>query len=175
MPRPPEVVLELVQFAPILAFAVPFMTAGAVDLSAAGSGFVRATVLAVVVAVALLAWKHPRNPIHAATDAWLVGGAVAFNLPLEAIAGLYSTWGALSLFAVVAVWGAVRLATGRGGFLLGSGATAVQLRKLTPVMIGLTVAAIAWAWWFLGDIRIGGGLPFIGLNVVRRVLLKRVG
>ncbi len=175
MKRPPEAVLELVQFVPILTFAVPFMTAGAVDLSAAGGGFLRATVLAVVVTVALHRWQHPRNPIHAATDAWLLVGAVAFSVPLEGVAGLYSTWGALSLFAVVALWGALQLATGRGGFLLGSAATPTQLRKLTPVMIALTLAAIGWAWWWLGDIRIGGGLPFIGLNVVRRVLLKRVG
>ncbi len=174
MPRPPEAVLELLQFVPILAFALPFMTAGAVDLSAAAPGFVRATVLAAAVMGLLHVLDHPQNPIHLATNAWLLGGAVAFTLPIGPVAGFYGDWGALGLFAVVGVWGLGQLGTGQGGFLLGRTATTRQLRVLTPAMIVLTAAAIAWAWVFRDNLRVGGGLPFIALNVVRRVVLKRV-
>lgn len=174
MRRPPEAALELLQFVPILTFALPFMTAGAVDLSTAGGGFIRAGAFAIGV-MALLRWlKHPQNPIHLATNVWLIGGAAAFNLPLAAVATLYGDLGALGLFAVVAVWGGVQLATGQGGFLLGSTASTKQLRRLTPVMIGLTLLAVAGAWFFRENLRLGGGLPFITLNVARRVLLKRV-
>ncbi len=174
MRRPPEAVLELLQFVPILTFALPFMAAGAVDLGAAGGGFVRATLIALAV-MGLLKWlDHPQNPIHVATNGWLLVGALAFAVPVSPLTELYAEWGALSLFGGVALWGGVQLGSGRGGFLLGSVATTRQLRVLTPVMIGLLGLAMVWAWIFQDNLRLGGGLPFITLNVVRRVLLKRV-
>jgi hypothetical protein len=40
-------------------------------------------------------------------------------------------------------------------------------------LLGLTLVIVAWAWFFRHDIRVGGGLPFIVLNVARRVMGRR--
>lgn len=174
MKRPPEVVLELSQFVPILSFAVPFMATGSVDLAQAGGAFALATGLSVLVMGALRLLGHPQNPIHIATNLWLAMGAFAFAVPVPAVVAFYSEWGALSLFATVLVYGFSLWGTGvGGGFLVGLGATEDQWKRLSPVLLGLTVVAIAWAWFFRDSLRLGGGLPFITLNIVRRALIKR--
>jgi hypothetical protein len=40
-------------------------------------------------------------------------------------------------------------------------------------LLALAGCATVWSWAFRHDIRIGGGLPFIVLNVARRVIILR--
>ena len=92
---------ELVQLVPIISLALPFIVAGKVDISRAGSGFLLGALL---------------------------------TIPISAV---------------------------------------IVLRKHLLKLLGLTVVILCWAWMFRHDIRLGGGLPFIVLNLGRRVLGRR--
>ena len=150
---------ELVQLVPVVCLALPFIVAGGVDLEQAGPGFVLGALLTVP-ATALVAWRgHALNPITTGTALWLWVGALAFGLPVESLRGWLVDTQAFGLF--VAALAAVAVAHLRAP------------HRVTWALLGLGVAAIGWAWVWRHDIRLGGGLPFITLNVVRRVLIAR--
>ena len=50
------------------------------------------------------------------------------------------------------------------------GVEAKQTRTLSVVLLLLTAAAAAWAISRPDDIRLGAAIPFIGINVLRRVM-----
>ena len=45
------------------------------------------------------------------------------------------------------------------------------VRSRSLGVLGVSVMMLCWAWVFRHDVRLGGGLPFIVLNVTRRVLV----
>ena len=47
------------------------------------------------------------------------------------------------------------------------------VRKLSIIMLALTAIALAWSIVLVHNIRLGGALPFIVLNVTRRMLMRR--
>lgn len=172
MPRARTVLVEVIQFVPIISFAFPFIVAGQVDLSAAGGAFYVGAGLAAAI-VGGLAWrKIPQNPILVGSGIWLVIGALACAAvpPLEA---LIADVQAASLFAVILVTGAAYTAAARGGYL-GPAVGPEAARKGSIALLVLTAVALGWAL-YARDIRLGGGLPFILLNVIRRVMLRRLG
>ena len=78
---------ELVQLVPVLSFALPFVLQGSVDLSRAAKGFLLGAGLAVAISLLLVLQKYVLNPILVGAGLWLVGGALAFNVPLALLAG----------------------------------------------------------------------------------------
>jgi len=172
--RASTIALEAVQFAPILTLASTFVVSGEVDLERAGTLFVVAAVEAVVITGVVAALRAPQNTILLGTNVWLVGGAVAFGVPIEALAGILGELQAVVLFGCVLAVGAVVAVAAPRGFV------GVELpdRRTTHigsvVLLALSAVALAWSWIFVDDIRLGGGLPFILLNVSRRVLGRRL-
>ena len=173
MSRARNALIEVIQFIPIISFALPFIAAGEVDLSAAGTAFYIAAALAVAVIGGLAARGVQQNPILVGSGAWLVLGALGFAVvsPLEA---LISQTQAASLFAVILIVGVGATAATRGGFVGMPDAEPAVVRKGSIVMVVLAAAALGWAY-VAQDIRLGGGLPFILLNVIRRVLSRQLG
>ncbi|HEX6764015.1 MAG TPA: hypothetical protein VF103_01030 [Polyangiaceae bacterium] len=47
------------------------------------------------------------------------------------------------------------------------------MRRASMALLAVTGLVAAWAFWFRANVRLGGGLPFIVLNVTRRVMIRR--
>jgi len=168
MSRARNVALEAVQFVPLLSFAAPFVLAGEVDLSAAGGSFVIGAMLAVAVSGALHWRGVAQNPILLGVNAWLLVGAVAFAA-VQPLADWIAEVQAASMFVGILGVGVAMAALAPGGFMGDPRAP----RRLSWVLVVLAAACLGWSFVY-PDIRVGGALPFIALNVIRRVMLRRL-
>jgi hypothetical protein len=161
-------VAELVQFVPILVLAIPFIVSGEVDVAAAGPRFLPLAVLAAVITGGVAAARLPVNPILGGSALWLAGGALGFGLGVAPIAALYGGWQAAPLFGCIALVG-LGLGVAAPARVLGVGE-----RHHAWAMVALMVGAFAWSVTMAPNVRLGGGLPFIVLNVVRRLARRRL-
>lgn len=160
---------EAVQFVPVLTLAMGFVLSGEIDLSVAASRFLVAALLSLPI-VGALAWrKVNQNPILLGADLWLLLGAVSFNAPVPAIKDAMTATGGGGLFVGALLVGLGYTLARPEGYL---GAETPRTKALSAVLLVLTVAAAGWAMSRPDDIRLGAALPFIGLNIVRRVMGK---
>lgn len=158
---------------PIIVFAVRFIVAGEVDLALAGGQLLVAAVLAVVLK-AVLVWRRAvLNPLLLGVDLWLVVGAIGFNVPVPPIMDRMVVLGATSLFIAMGAVAAVMSFASRGGALGPDDLDRVFVQRASGVVVGLCVVAVWWSLWWSGDLRVGGGIPFIVVNVARRLLMRR--
>ncbi len=164
---------ELVQLVPIVSLALPFIVSGSVDLSRARSGFLLAAALSVVVSIVVLLARQLLNPILVGTGLWLCLGALAFGLPIRGVASWLVDTQAFGLFAAAWAVGLVATFAFRYGYVACSNANARWIRQASLGLLALTSVCVAWAWVFRHEIRLGGGLPFIVLNVARRLACRR--
>lgn len=165
--------LELIQLIPILVLAFPFIVAGSVDLSQAGNGFLAGALLSIPIMLTVR-WKGGLlNPILIGTNLWLGLGAVAFKLQLAHVTDWLVETQALGLFVAVLLVGVVSTWLLPEGYIACKSHSASWLRRTSLGLLGLTALTVVWAWLFRQNIRLGGGLPFIVLNVTRRVLSVR--
>jgi hypothetical protein len=170
---PNPVWAELVQLVPIVSLALPFILAGKIDFARAGTGLLVAALLTVPASLLVLMKKGVLNPILLGTALWLWVSAVAFQLPvLWLVAALSNAQGA-GLFAGVLVVGVVSTLFSPQGFVGCRHPNRAWLLRASCVLVGLTAVMVGWSWVFRQNIRAGGGLPFIVLNVARRALVLR--
>jgi len=160
--------LELVQLLPIVSLAFPFIVAGKIDLAGAGRGLLVAALLTLLVSALVLANKGVLNPILVGTGLWLCLSAAAFTAPLPDVVAWLSDAQAFGLFGGVLVVGVVTTAWSPEGFVGCRHDDRRWVQRWSLVLLALAAAAAGWAWAFRSNIRVGGGLPFIFLNVARR-------
>lgn len=165
--------IELVQLVPVVTLALPFIAKGDVDLSRAGSGFLVAALLTIPVTGLVLYRRGTLNPILLGTALWLWLGALAFNLPIEPLRAALVEAQGFGLFVGVFVVALVASIASPAGFIGCRHPDAAFVRRSSLTLLGLAIVALAWSWLFRQNIRLGGGLPFIVLNVARRVLIVR--
>ena len=171
--KPNPLWAEVLQLVPVISLAFPIITSGEVDLSEMGMAFVVATLLAVLVH-GLLRWKgHTANPILVGAALWLTAGAVGFAGGLAPLATVIAETQALGLFVGALGVGAAATLLSPTGYIGCRSDDAGWVRRSSLGLLGLTVAIVAWAWFFRDDVRLGGGVPFIVLNVARRVTIAR--
>lgn len=164
---------ELVQLLPIVSFALPIIVNGQVNLQGAGSSFALAAFLWVPV-TAFILWKRQLlNPILTGAGLWLCLGAAAFNLPIAPVAAWMVEVQAFALFLAIVAVALYSTLVSRHGYVACRSSDARWLRRASLFLLALTAGALLWAWVFRQNIRLGGGLPFIVLNVARRVLGRR--
>lgn len=168
-----SVTREVVQFVPVITLASSFIVAGGVDLGRAGTLFVISAALAVIITVALVIQKARLNPVLLGTNLWLVIGALAFGIPISPLADVVGSLQAAGLFATILIMGVAMTLTRPTGFIGMPHRTPATVRKLSIALLGLTAAILVWSYLFIDNIRLGGGLPFIVLNVTRRVMIRR--
>lgn len=164
---------EAVQFVPVITLASSFLVSGGVDLERAGTLFVISGVGAAVITGVLLKMKVLLNPVLVGTNLWLSVGALAFGIPLEGLAGVLAQLQAGGLYACVLLVGiafTALLPTGYIGMVHPDPAVA---RKLSVILLVVTGAILVWSLVLIENIRLGGGLPFIALNVTRRMMMRR--
>ena len=164
---------ELLQLLPIISLAFPFIVAGRVDLARAGSGFLIGALLTVPISVAVVLRKHPLNPILVGTGLWLWLGAIAFQFRVAPLADWLVRTQAFGLFVAALAAGAAATVLSRRGYVACASSDPRWTRKVSMGLLGFTLVIVGWAWLFRHDLRLGGGLPFIVLNVARRVLVLR--
>jgi hypothetical protein len=164
---------ELVQLVPSIVLAFPFIVGGAVDLSRAGPQFVAAAAAAVPIQAFVLARGHLLNPILVGASLWLAAGAVAFGVPVASAAAWFAETQAFGLFGSALGVGLATTATSSTGYVATRHPDAQWVRRASWVLLGVTAIIVGWSWAFRHDVRLGGGLPFIVLNVTRRVLILR--
>ena len=164
---------ELVQLVPIVSFALPFVAKGEVDIGRAGAGFAIGALLAVVISVLVARLGHVQNPILVGTGVWLCLGAIAFNVPVPLLAQWLVDTQAFGLFASAFGVGIATTLFSPSGYVGCRHGDARWIRRSSAALLALTALAAAWAFWFRADVRLGGGLPFIVLNVTRRIIIRR--
>ena len=164
---------ELVQLVPIISLALPFVVSGKVDLSRAGSGLVIGALLTIPVCGLVLFKKASLNPILLGTGLWLWAGAAAFSVPVPGLRAALVEAQGFGLFAFVTAMGLATLGLSSQGFIGCRHPDPRFVRRASLGLFGLALVALAWSWFFRHDVRAGGGLPFIVLNVVRRVVILR--
>lgn len=164
---------ELIQLLPVVSLALPFIVQGSVDLQQAASGFVVAALLTLPATAWVVARKQLLNPILVGTGLWLWLGAAAFYLPIEPIARWLKQSQAFGLFAAALGAGAIATWFSPHGYVACRTSDNVWRLRASSSLLGFTALALGWSWVFRHDIRLGGGLPFIALNVARRALCLR--
>jgi hypothetical protein len=161
---------ELVQLVPAVSLALPFIVDGKVDISRAGSGFLLGALLTIPVTTAVVARRHLLNPILLGAGLWLWLGAIGFMLPAPVLATWLAETQATGLFLGALVAGTVATLVLPHGYIACYNPDPRWIRRASLVLLGLTLLVAAWAWVFRHDVRLGGGLPFIVLNVARRLM-----
>jgi len=165
--------LELIQIVPVMVVAAPIVFRGEVDLAALPVPFVVAAALAVV-ANSVVLWRGAAiNPIAFGTDVWLLLGAVAFGVGVPTLPTVLADTQGFALFVVISAVSAAFLGVPTG--VIGARGDDRQIQRSSIGLLLLIFAATLWSWWFQHDVRLGGGLPFIVCNVVRRVVIARFG
>lgn len=165
--------IELVQLLPIISFAFPFIVEGRVELARAGTGFLIGALLTLPVVVVVAALKHVFNPILVGVGLWLWLGALAFQLDLEGVKGVLVSSQASGMFVAAFAVGAIATFSSPHGYVGCRTDDPVWLRRTSLGLLALTALATAFSFLMRHDIRLGGGVPFIVLNVARRVLIAR--
>ena len=164
---------ELIQLIPVICLALPFILAGKVDLARAGSGFLIGALLTIPISLAVVLGKHLLNPILVGTGVWLWLGFAAFYVPLPALRAWLVDTQAFGLFAAALLVGTGTMALSPWGYIAYRSSDPRWNRKSSLILLAFTVVIVVWAWRFRHDIRLGGGLPFIVLNVTRRVMARK--
>ena len=173
MTKPNPVWAELVQLVPVVSFALPFVVKGEVDIARAATGFAVGAVLAVAISALLVRLGHVLNPVLVGTGLWLCLGAIAFNVPVAALAEWLGRTQAFGLFVAAFGVGVVPTLVSASGDVGCRHPDARWVPRASHALIALTGLAAVWAFWFRADVRLGGGLPFIVVNVVRRIMIRR--
>jgi hypothetical protein len=164
---------EMIQLLPVISLAFPFIVQGKVDLSRAGSGFLTGALLTVPITAVIVLRKHLLNPILVGTALWLWLGALAFNVPVAPLVAWLGETQAFGLFAAALLAGLGALLFSPHGYVACYSDDKRWLKTASLGLLALTCVVVAWCWFLRHDIRLGGGLPFIVLNVFRRVLARR--
>jgi hypothetical protein len=164
---------EVLQLVPVICLALPFILAGKVDLARAGFGFLLGALLTLPISAVVVLRRHLLNPILVGTGLWLWLGLVAFYVPVPALLTWLVHTQAFGLFAAALLAGLGAMALSPWGYIACRSTDPGWNRKTSRVLLGLTVLIVVWAWYFRQDIRLGGGLPFIVLNVARRVMARK--
>jgi hypothetical protein len=164
---------EVAQLVPVISLAFPFIVAGEVDIGRAAPGFLVGALLALAISAVVVLRGHLLNPILVGTGAWLWLGLVAFYAPVPALGAWLVDTQAFGLFAAALVAGSIATLASRWGYVACRSADPSWNRKASLALLALTLVVVAWAWAFRHDIRLGGGLPFIVLNVARRVIARK--
>ena len=166
-----RVLIEVVQFVPVLTLAAGFVISGEIDLSVAGARFAVAAAAALLIVGGLALRRVPQNPFLVGADLWLLLGAISFNVPIEPAKAALVQLGGGGLFLGALLVGLGYTVARPEGYL---GVQSKQTRTLSVVLLLLTAAAAAWAMSRPEDIRLGAALPFIAINVLRRVMGRLV-
>jgi len=166
---------ELIQLIPIISFALPFIIRGGVDLERANQGFLIAALLTLPVWAAVLRYRYLLNPILIGTGVWLWLGAIAFNAHVELLRTLLMQTQGFGLFLSIFAVGVVTTVRAPSGYIGCRHPDARWVKRASLGLLALSGVAVLWAYCLRANIRLGGGLPFIVLNVVRRVVIVRAG
>ena len=173
MTRGNKIWAELLQLVPIVSLAFPFILHGSVDLARASTGFLVAALLTLPVSFLVLRAGQLLNPILVGAALWLWLGAAAFNLPLAGLAAWLTATQAFGLFVAAFAAGVGATVFSPFGFMACRGVDEPSVRRASVALLVVSALCCAWSWFFRHDIRLGGGAPFIVLNVVRRALCLR--
>jgi hypothetical protein len=164
---------ELVQLVPVIVLAFPFILAGKVDLTQAGWGFLLGAILTVPISAVVVAKGKLLNPILLGTALWLWLGAIAFQMHVEPLARWLVATQAFGLFVAAFVVGTVATLFSPQGYIACASSDARWIRRASLGLLAFTAATVVWTWIFRHNVRLGGGLPFIALNLSRRIATRR--
>jgi hypothetical protein len=113
------------------------------------------------------------NPILVGAGLWLWLGASAFQLRLESLQAVLADTQAVGMFVAATGVGVVTTVLSPHGYVGCRTADARWLRRASLGLLALTAGLAGFSWLFRHDVRLGGGAPFIVLNLVRRLLTVR--
>jgi hypothetical protein len=171
--RPNPVWAELIQLVPIVSLALPIILAGKIDFARAGTALLVAALLTIPVSAFVVLRHAVLNPILVGTALWLWLAALAFELGLPGLVSALSEAQAAGLFLGVVIVGFGATLVSPQGFIGTVHPDRAWIRQTSLLLLGLAIAVAAWAWAFRHNVRLGGGLPFLVLNIVRRRLILR--
>jgi hypothetical protein len=158
---------------PIVSLALPIILAGKIDFARAGTALLVAALLTIPVSALVLVRHAVLNPILVGTALWLWLAAIAFELGSPRLVAALSEAQAAGLFLGVVAVGVVTTTISPQGFVGTIHSDRAWIKQTSWWLLGLAVAVTAWAWVFRHNVRLGGGLPFLALNIARRRVILR--
>ncbi len=164
---------ELLQLIPIVSLALPFIVMGKVDLGHAGTGFLLGAALTIPVSAVVIARGRLLNPILVGAGLWLWLGAAAFQVPVAPLRTWIVQTQGFGLFLAMLVAGLAATLFSPYRYVACESDNPRWLMQASLAFLGLTLVVVGWSWVFRHDIRLGGGLPFIALNLARRMLMRK--
>jgi hypothetical protein len=166
---------ELIQLIPIVNFALPLIIRGEVDFEHAQRAFLYAALLTLPVSALVLRRGYVLNPILLGTGIWLWLAAIAFGRQLEPLKSWLVQAQGFGLFAAIFLVGVVATFASANGYIGARCPDARWVRRTSLGLLALTAVALVWAYFLRSNIRLGGGLPFLIVNVARRATIVRAG
>jgi len=124
--------------------------------------------------ISLLRWARVvQNPIALGSAAWFWFGAISFWAPVPAGLRLLELSQASGLFLATLLVGGTATALSPYGYVAVPTQDSRWALRASLGLLALNLGCLAWAWAYRFDIRMGAGLPFLVLNLVRRILGRR--
>jgi hypothetical protein len=80
---------------------------------------------------------------------------------------------AFGLFLAAFAVGAIATFCFPHGYVACASSDGRWIRRASLGLLGFTAIVVLWAWMFRNNVRLGGGLPFIALNLARRIVARR--
>lgn len=162
--------IEVLQLLPVVVVALPIVLSGEVDLAALGGSFSAASSLSLLV-MGFVAFRQALyNPILLGAYVWLGLGGFGFAVGVRPLAAWLADVQGFGLVAcILLMLGLSTLQSPYGA--IGADAEPAWVRRSSLALLALALACAAWSWAFRDDVRLGGGLPFIVLNVARRAAI----
>jgi hypothetical protein len=164
---------ELVQLVPIISLALPIILAGKIDFAQARSALLVAALLTIPVTGLVLVRRAVLNPILVGTALWLWVAALAFELDLAPLVAALSEAQGAGLFLGIFAVGIGATLLSPQGFVGAINPDSAWIRRASLILLALALFAVGWSWAFRHNVRLGGGAPFLLLNIVRRRLVTR--
>jgi hypothetical protein len=162
-----------VQLVPVVTLALPFIVAGKIDLTHAGASLLIAALLTLPISALVLFCRGILNPILLGTALWLWTSAVAFLVGAGRLVDWVTEAQGAGLFLGVVLVGLAATFFSPEGFIGARNQDRGWVRRSSWTLFSLALVALGASWLLRHNIRAGGGLPFIALNVARRAIVLR--
>lgn len=171
----PRWIFALVQFLPLSLFASYAFWYGTPDEARWQQAFQLASVAALLQLAIILPQRRPASRLVLAANLYLLLGGLAFFTHQWWFLRLYDSLRESAIFIIMLVVGIVTTVGSRSGFVAAWSMPRHAVIRASVWLLAATAVALAASVAYRGDRYLAAVYPIIGLAVLQRVLLYRLG